>query len=323
MSSEMMQSGGSSGAPKGLVERFAERLHVEPNKLLASLKSTVFRQRGGGAPSNEQMLALLVVADQYGLNPLTRELYAFPDDQGGIVPVVSVDGWSRIINGNSDNDGVEFRFSEETVQLDGLERPMPDWCECVVHHKSRSHPTVVREFMDEVYRPPFVSYKTGKTIRGPWQSHPRRMLRHKALIQAVRVAFGYGGIFDADEADRVIEARQQESGVWTSGTASPAPKQGGVDRLRGRLGAQGGDAPVGSPSSPGGSPDAAPDAPGVPDGSPGSPGSPEDANAVLAADPEPEPAGPSPDEDLGPIPGLDDPAPADAREPGSDDEEGS
>lgn len=32
------------------------------------------------------------------------------------------------------------------------------------------------------------------------------MLRHKAMIQCARVAFGYGGIFDQDEAERIVEA---------------------------------------------------------------------------------------------------------------------
>ena len=42
---------------------------------------------------------------------------------------------------------------------------------------------------------------------GPWQSHPRRMLRHKAMIQCARLAFGYGGIYDQDEAERITEVK--------------------------------------------------------------------------------------------------------------------
>jgi len=42
---------------------------------------------------------------------------------------------------------------------------------------------------------------------GPWQSHPKRMLRHKAMIQCARLAFGYGGIYDQDEAERIVEAQ--------------------------------------------------------------------------------------------------------------------
>lgn len=39
----------------------------------------------------------------------------------------------------------------------------------------------------------------------PWQSHPKRMLRHKAMIQCARLAFGYTGIYDEDEAQRIVE----------------------------------------------------------------------------------------------------------------------
>ncbi|WP_414836262.1 recombinase RecT, partial [Escherichia coli] len=40
---------------------------------------------------------------------------------------------------------------------------------------------------------------------GPWQSHPKRMLRHKAMIQCARLAFGFAGIYDKDEAERIVE----------------------------------------------------------------------------------------------------------------------
>ena len=85
--------------PKGrLLARMAGKFGVDQGKLLETLKNTAFRQKNGPGVTNEQMMALLVVADQYGLNPFTKEIYAFPDKQNGIVPVVGVDGWSRIIN---------------------------------------------------------------------------------------------------------------------------------------------------------------------------------------------------------------------------------
>jgi hypothetical protein len=43
-------------------------------------------------------------------------------------------------------------------------------------------------------------------LTAPWKSHPKRMLRHKALIQAARIAFSFAGIFDQDEAERIVEA---------------------------------------------------------------------------------------------------------------------
>ena len=40
----------------------------------------------------------------------------------------------------------------------------------------------------------------------PGNPTPRRMLRHKAMIQCARLAFGFGGIYDQDEAERIVEA---------------------------------------------------------------------------------------------------------------------
>ena len=163
-------------APRvSLVSKIAQRYSVEPAKLLDTLKATAFR----GNVSNEQMMALLIVADQHGLNPFTKEIYAFPDKQNGIVPVVGVDGWARIINEHPQFDGMGFTG-------DGSE------CVCTIWRKDRSHPIVVTEYLQECRRD-----------TGPWRSHPMRMLRHKAMIQCARLAFGFAGIYDPDEAERV------------------------------------------------------------------------------------------------------------------------
>ena len=168
-------------------------------ELIDVLKATAFK----GQVSDAQMSALMVVANQYKLNPFTRELYAFPDKNNGIVPVVGVDGWARIINDHPDFDGMEFGQSSEMVRMPGAKSDAPEWMECRIYRKSRSKPTVVREYLDEVYREPFQG-KYGE-VQGPWQTHPKRFLRHKTMIQCARLAFGYGGIYDQDEAERIAE----------------------------------------------------------------------------------------------------------------------
>jgi len=164
---------------RGLVARMADRFGVDADKMLTTLKATAFK--AGSAISNEQMMALLIVAEQHGLNPWTREIYAFPD-KGGIVPVVGVDGWSRIINTHPQFDGMKFDQDEQS-------------CTCTIYRKDRTHPVQVTEYMAEC-----------KRNVAPWQSHPRRMLRHKAMIQCARLAFGFSGIYDEDEAARIVRA---------------------------------------------------------------------------------------------------------------------
>ena len=188
--------------PPSVIEKMAGKYSVDPTKLLSILGATAFKQSDGGAPTVDQMAALLVVADQYGLNPFTREIYAFADKRAGIVPVVGVDGWSRIINEHPASDGFEFRESENMAAPE-YGKPCPEWMEVIIYRKDRGHPIIIREHINEVYRPPYM--KDGRPIPGPWQTHTNRMFRHKTLIQGARVAYGFTGIFDEDEADRIIE----------------------------------------------------------------------------------------------------------------------
>lgn len=199
---------------RSLLAKFSERYAVDPNKMFETLKVTAFKQRDGSAPSNEQMMALMVVADQYHLNPFTREIYAFPDKQNGIVPVVGVDGWSRIINSHAEFDGMEFRYSDEMVKPEGAKAECHTWVECLMYRKDRTRPVVVREYLDEVYRAPFTKKGNNGSyqVDGPWQTHTKRFLRHKAMIQCARLAFGFVGIFDQDEADRIAEQAERDMG---------------------------------------------------------------------------------------------------------------
>lgn len=160
-----------------LAENFG--LSATGDELIAVLKATAFR----GPATDAQMTALLVVAAQYSLNPFCKELYAFPDKNNGIVPVVGVDGWSRIINSHAQFDGMDFQQDDES-------------CTCTIHRKDRTHPIRVTEWMAECRR----------ANVGPWQSHPKRMLRHKAMIQCARLAFGFVGIYEQDEAERIVNA---------------------------------------------------------------------------------------------------------------------
>ena len=156
----------------------------DPEELVQTLKATAFRSNATDAQFN----VLMIVANQYGLNPFTKEIYAFPDKNNGITPVVGVDGWARIINSHPQFDGMEFTSDAES-------------CTCKIYRKDRNHPTIVTEYLEECKRP-----------TQPWNSHPRRMLRHKAMIQAARLAFGFGGIYDEDEAERIeaVEAKKEQ-----------------------------------------------------------------------------------------------------------------
>jgi phage recombination protein Bet len=177
----------------------AGRYNVEPAKLLETLKGTVFK----GA-SNEELMALVVVANEYQLNPFTRQIYAFPAKSGGITPVVSIDGWIAVMNRRDDFDGIEF----EMLDKDGK----PFSCTAIVRVKGRANPVKVTEYFDECFR-----------NTDPWRAMPRRMLRHKACAQGVRLAFGLAGCYDEDEA-RAMAALDPVANAKPAKAAPPEPQ---------------------------------------------------------------------------------------------------
>jgi phage recombination protein Bet len=192
-----------------LTSKLAARFNMgDGSGVTEILKNTAFKGKEGVTVSDSQMSALLVIANQYGLNPFTKEIYAYPDKQNGIVPVVGVDGWTRIINERPELDGIEFRYSEETITHKG--KKAHEWIDCIITRKDRAQPVVIREYFDEVVRT--LNFPT------PWDTHPKRMHRHKALIQCARIAFGFAGIYDQDEAERIIEINPAASSAPASGT---------------------------------------------------------------------------------------------------------
>ena len=166
--------------PRNALEAMAMKLEISPAGLKQTLLNTVFAE----CKNDEQFMALVVVSNSYGLNPLLKEIYAFPAKGGGIVPMVSVDGWIRLMNEHPAFNGIKFEYT-----LD--EKGATVAVEAIIYRKDRDHPVMVMEFMDEC-----------KGTTAPWNKSPRRMLRHRALIQCARVAFGFSGVVaEGDEAE--------------------------------------------------------------------------------------------------------------------------
>lgn len=202
---------------RSVLYNLGAKYNVEPAKLLETLKQTAFR----GA-NDSQMMALCIVADQFNLNPFTREIYAFPDKAGGIVPVVGVDGWLRRMNEHPQFDGIEFEFHPEHGE------GKPESCTCTIYRKDREHPTVVTEYYAECHR-----------NTDPWNRSPRRMLRHRVLIQCARIAFGFGGTDpDESEAASMRDVTPQEVRHPASGNpfvnSAPRLESPQPERKRGR-----------------------------------------------------------------------------------------
>lgn len=169
--------------PQDLVQAVAQISGTtDTQAFTAVLVDTVMPKSGA---TNQQVTAFLMVAKEYKLNPITKEIYAFPGKGGGIQPIVSIDGWLKIINSHPQFDGMEY-FDDKDDNGNLLS------VTCKIYRKDRSRAVEMTEYMSEC-----------RGTTEPWKRFPARMLRHKATIQAARYAFGFSGIVDEDEAQRI------------------------------------------------------------------------------------------------------------------------
>ncbi|MFM8747535.1 MAG: RecT family recombinase [Aestuariivirga sp.] len=166
--------------PPSLLAVMAERYHMDPQTFANTVRKTAMPSNA----TNEEFAALMMVAKEYNLNPILKEIHAFPKKGGGIQPVVSIDGWVSLINQHPQLDGYRFEWKTDA-------KGDPVSCKCIMYRKDRKHPVEVEEFLSECFR-----------ATDPWKMK-HRMLRHKALIQAARYAFGLSGVMDEDEAGRI------------------------------------------------------------------------------------------------------------------------
>lgn len=193
---------------KSIITDMATRYGMEKAAFEATLMQTIMPS-GERPASKEEVASFLIVAKEYDLNPFTKEIYAFPSSRGGIQPIVPIDGWIKIINRHADFDGMEI--DDQHTEGEGLTAVT-----CRMYRKGRSHPVAVTEYMNEC-----------KRETPSWKRWPSRMLRHKAVIQAARYAFGFSGIIDPDEAERIIEVE--------SIVPAKAATEQTAEALRGRI----------------------------------------------------------------------------------------
>ncbi len=175
--------------PQTSLQVMASRLSVDPVEMEEIVMKTLISAKGNGQVSTAEFVTYMAIANEYQLNPLTKEIYAFAN-RGVIQPIVSIDGWLKIINSNPQFDGMEF---DDTSADGGTLSAVT----CRIYRKDRSRPVSVTEYMAEC-----------AGTSEPWKRWPARMLRHKATIQAARYAFGLSGIVDPDEAERIKSVDQ-------------------------------------------------------------------------------------------------------------------
>ena len=121
---------------------------------------------------NTRTITLQLIT-QHRLDPKADEIDLVQYEAGQWQALITVNGWAKLINAQPAFCGIEFAESKEQ---DGT---IPRWMSCTIYRTDRVKPITVKEYLVEL-----------KTEHPCWQVMPRRMLRHRAMQQCARLAFG-------------------------------------------------------------------------------------------------------------------------------------
>jgi hypothetical protein len=160
--------------------------------------------------------------EHYQFNPLYRDILLLEKPDQSWRVIITADGWSRFMNRHPQFRGIEFRESPDGGNT------LPTWVECSIYRSDRCQPITIREHYQEVRGEHYL-----------WAQMPRRMLRHQALSQCARLAFGVANLEQVapylGEADDVVgpQIRSERASVDFRKATAVSPK--GAELLKKQL----------------------------------------------------------------------------------------
>ena len=195
--------------------RVAKKFGVRGNDLQNTLANTCFKIKISDteyrAPTPAELMSLMLIAEKLNLNPFIGEIYAFPSKNGGITPIVGINGWRTIAANQPGYSGVRFEFSPDLITVDAIEAPRMVSCFVRVRRPDGS------EFESQGIA--FFKEKYQSSRSEAWKSQPCQMLMNKAQIQAIKNTFpSCSGLYDEDEGRTIAFANNMAS-------AAPAVSQ--------------------------------------------------------------------------------------------------
>jgi len=163
---------------RSLVADLAAQAGLSPQNYYEAVK----RQCGCAGAEDSDFAALLLTARAHDLSPIMREMWLFPGQNRSVRPVISHDGWFKILTRHPRYVHHVFREGEDDDgrygEVDIFTRES-----CANDLPPYQH----REYLREV-------------TKGPtWKTYPKRMLRGRTISQGARHCFGIAGV-DPDEA---------------------------------------------------------------------------------------------------------------------------
>ena len=178
--------------------------------------------------SEADVAPIVQYGKQHGLNPMLNELYCKRSPESGlVVPVIGVAAVQRLVSEREDLVSVSYLYAEELFAVAGVAAglhgdslKLPMWIECVITLGTESESRQSRQYTSgRMYL--FEQFWDVEM----WQQQPLHNLKHKALKEAVKIAFGLSGVSDIDEMKRMAQNQPPANLQVQPGSASSSVDQ--------------------------------------------------------------------------------------------------
>lgn len=181
-------------------------LGIEPSMMIETIKAQCFKGKRPDEVSDAQLASFISVCNGLALNPLIPGMvYAYPERNGGITPIIGPDGTMKKIDeliSSGKLAGYTCKVYPEDVSV------QPTHATAVIHRAGSEFPAEYTAYFKE--------WVVGQNPN--WLARPRHMLWVRALKQCARQVI-HGLPMDEDE--RRIAEMQNVTG--SADEAAPAP----------------------------------------------------------------------------------------------------
>ncbi len=181
-----------------LIGRAADFLGTKPAQIFNLLRGKWKQTKGEKPLSDEELTSGLALIARYELDPFAKEIYVARDKKGGLMTIIGVDGWIKILDRTPGYDG----FTQEFTFTDSTETVMKS-VTTTIYSKLRSHPVKYVAFMTE--------YK--KQAGFVFATMPMHMLRIFSLRHAIRLFTPISCATTEQEARFMVAAEPESPSV--------------------------------------------------------------------------------------------------------------
>ena len=141
-------------------------------------------------PTVLQVLDVIKTAVDMGLDPTSKDVYAFVNAAGVLTVAASKNGWEKAVE--LKGGSYSYQFGDPVVQP-GMVSYIP-WAKCTIRRKDGSVVEGIPAFFDEC---------CGNSPI--WQEKPKHMLMVRAFTNAAKGAYGFGA-YSIEEAKEVFNS---------------------------------------------------------------------------------------------------------------------